>query len=172
MKGGKGRAPPDSGDPALDFYPPQARGASEDDAPMNVGALPANIYFGIAMGFLATLGAASALNKFGNAMYDRGLAKPFYLGSHRIHHRPFLFGILPGTYVLLATMMLEGMVRVQWSVFWTGVTSTVLVGLGCLVLDLTFDYLRGEGRRRILQHEMIYLAIPVFVFTNFLRMVL
>lgn len=139
---------------------------------MNVGTLPANVYFGVAMGFLATLVAASALNRFGDEMYSRGFAKPFYLGGHRVHHRAFLFSTLPAAYVLLASMMLRGYVRVLWSDFWSGVVSTVLVGMGCLLLDLTFDYLRGEGRRRLLQHEIVYLAIPVFIFTNFLRMAL
>lgn len=139
---------------------------------MNAGALSANIYFGVAMGFLATLAAASVLDLFGDAMYRRGFAKPFYLWGHRVHHGPFLFSILPAGYILLATMMLEGALRVRWSLFWTGVASTALVGIGCLVFDLALDYLGGEGKSRIFRHEMVYLAIPVFVFTNFLRMAL
>lgn len=137
-----------------------------------MGQLPGNIYFGVAAGFLAALVAASALNVFGDAMYERGYAKPFYLGGRRVHHRAFLFAVLPGAYLLLTSMVIEGMVRVVWSMFWTGVASTLIIGLGCLVFDIGFDYVRAEGEGWFLKQEMIYLAIPLFVFTNFIRMAL
>ena len=136
---------------------------------MNLGPLPANIYFGVAVGFGAVLLTASMLNKFGDELFKRGFVKPFFLGKHRVHHQRFLFVILPGGYSLLSFMVLLGLLKIVWSVFWAGLAATMVIGTGCLALDITLDYARGGEGWGFLHHELVYLAIPLFVFTNLVR---
>lgn len=138
---------------------------------MAFGPLPANIYFGVAVGFGAVLLAASALNKFGDALFSRGIVKPFFVGRHRVHHQRFLFVIFPGAYSLLSFLFILGFLRIVWSVFWAGLAATMVIGTGCLALDISLDYARGGEGWGFLRHELVYLAIPLFVFANLLRLV-
>lgn len=127
---------------------------------------------GALVGFAATLVAASVLNHLGNTMFRRGVAMPFFLGRRRVHHRPVLFYFLPAAYSLLAGLFLAGYITVVWGLFWTGLLSTLAVAASCLVFDLCVDYSRGSGRWGFLHHELIYLTVPAFAFSSFLRLAL
>jgi len=131
-----------------------------------------NLSTGIAVGFMATIVIASLVNKFGNLMFRKGVAKPFYIGRYRLHHRTFLLVFLPLAYVSVASLILAGFVQVEWSLLFTGLQSTFVLGVACLAVDLTLDYLRGGFGRGILRHEFVYLAIPAFAFTDFLKLAL
>lgn len=130
-----------------------------------------NVYFGALIGFVATLAVAFLLNKFGNTMFRRGVAMPFFLGRWRVHHRHVLFYVFPTVYVALAAMFLAGYITIVWGLFWTGIVSSVLIAASCLVLDLTIDYVRGGGRWGFLHHELIYLVVPAYAFADFLKLV-
>lgn len=129
-----------------------------------------NMYFGIPVGFFATLALASALNQLGDAMFRRGVARPFFLGRYRLHHRSFLFVVLPAAYAALSALVVTGYVEIVWSLFWTGMAGTFVVAGSCLMLDLFVDYARKEGGWGYLHHELIYFAVPAFAFSNFLRL--
>lgn len=131
-----------------------------------------NLQLGIIVGFVATLGIASVLNRFGDAMFRRGVARPFFLGSYRLHHRRFLFVFLPTGYAILSALVLAGYVQIIWSDFWTGLVSTLAIAAACLFLDLALDYARDSGGWGFVHHELIYLAVPAFAFTDFLRLAL
>ena len=104
-----------------------------------------NVYFGALVGFVATLVAASVLNRFGNTMFRMRVAMPFFFGRHRIHHRQVLFYFLPAAYSTLVALFLAGYVKVVWSLFSTGLLCTVVIAASCLAFDLCLDYSRGEG---------------------------
>jgi hypothetical protein len=131
-----------------------------------------NLSTGIAVGFLATILIASLVNKFGNLMFRKGVAKPFYIGRYRLHHRTFLLVFLPLAYVSVTSLVLAGYVQVEWSLLLTGLQGTFILGVACLAIDLTLDYLRGGTARGLLKHEFVYLAIPAFAFSDFLRLAL
>jgi len=139
---------------------------------MNLGPFDVNIYFGIAVGFFATLVIASALNEFGDAMFRRGVARPFFLGKYRLHHRVFLFVGLPLGYSFLSSLVLVGYIKIVWSLLWTGLAGTMFVAASCLIFDLALDYAHGGAGRGFLHHELIYLAVPAFAFSDFLRLAL
>jgi hypothetical protein len=136
---------------------------------LNIGPLEANLQFGMALGFVATLVIATILNRFGDAMFSRGVARPFFLGRYRIHHRRFLFVFVPMGYALISLLILAGFVQIVWADFWTGLAATLMIGAACLLLDLTFDYARESGGWGFIHHELIYLVVPAFAFSNFLR---
>lgn len=137
---------------------------------MELGPL-LNVYFGLTVGFFATVAIASALNQFGDAMYKRGVARPFFVGRYRLHHRSFLFKALPVGYLIVAAMVMTGYVEIVWSLLWTGLAGTILVAIDCLMVDLTIDYARKGRGLGFLRHEIVYFAIPVYAFSAFLRFV-
>ena len=127
----------------------------------------ARLDFGIALGFVAVLLLASLLNKLGDVMFRKGLARPFYLRGLRIHHRDVLMFGLPSAYWFVIYLVLVGALKVIWSAFWTGIETTFLIAGICLALDLALDRASIEMRvRAILPHEVIYLLIPAYVFTH------
>jgi hypothetical protein len=128
-----------------------------------------NLHFGLVVGFFATLLIASALNEFGDEMFRRGVARPFFFGRYRLHHRRFLFVFLPVGYSLLSALILLGYVQIVWSDFWTGIAGTLAIAVACLLLDLTVDYARDSGGWGFIHHELVYLLVPAFAFTDFLR---
>ncbi len=132
--------------------------------------LAGNMYFGIIVGFFATLAFASALDQFGDEMFRRGVARPFFLGRHRLHHRHFLFIVLPLAYVVLSTLVIAGFVQVEASLLWTGLAGTLFVAGSCLVLDLALDYASSSRGWGFIHHELIYLAVPAFAFSDFLKL--
>lgn len=131
-----------------------------------------NLSTGIAVGLVVMILIASLVNKFGNFMFRKGVAKPFYLGRYRLHHGTFLLVSLPFGYASVASLILAGYVQVEWSLLLTGLQSTFALGVFCLAIDLTLDYLRGGVARGLLKHELVYLAIPAFAFSDFLRLAL
>ena len=129
-----------------------------------------NLNFGLVAGFLATLAIASLLNEFGDIMFSKGVARPFFFGRYRLHHRRFLFVFLPMGYSLLSFLIVLGYVQIVWSDFWTGIVTTFVIGATCLLLDLTVDYLQDSWGWGLIHHELIYLAVPAFAFTDFLHL--
>lgn len=136
-----------------------------------IGPFSVNLCIGVAVGFVVMMMVASALNQFGDAMFRRGVAKPFFFGRRRLHHRSFLFGFLPAAYLGLSALILTGVVKIIWSLFWTGLASTLVVALTCLLLDLAIDHARKGGGWGYIHHELVYLLVPVFAFSDFLRLV-
>jgi hypothetical protein len=131
---------------------------------------PVDLYVGMTVGFFATVAIASALNKFGDAMFSKGVARPFFVGRYRVHHRSFLFGAVPVAYLAIAAMVLTGLVKIEWGLFWTGLAGTILVVADCLLVDLTFDYFHKGSGWGFLRHEIVYVAVPVYAFMAFLRL--
>jgi len=129
-----------------------------------------NLNFGLVAGFLATLAIASLLNEFGDIMFSKGVARPFFFGRYRLHHRRFLFVFLPMGYSLLSFLIVLGYVQIVWSDLWTGIVTTFVIGATCLLLDLTVDYLQDSWGWGLIHHELIYLAVPAFAFTDFLHL--
>lgn len=131
-----------------------------------------NVYFGALLGFVVTLVVATILNQLGNTMFRKGVAMPFFFGKRRVHHRQVLFYGLPTIYMALAAMFLSGYITIVWGLFWTGLVSTLVIAGSCLVFDLILDYVRGEGRWGFIHHELIYLTVPAFAFSEFLKVAL
>jgi sterol desaturase/sphingolipid hydroxylase (fatty acid hydroxylase superfamily) len=126
---------------------------------------------GITIGFLVTVLFASVLDKFGDAMFRRGFAKPFYFKGHRLHHRSFLHVFLPLAYISLALMIVLGFVKVVWRLLLPGLATTLAIGVACLGFDLLWDRLSlRKARWGILHHEFIYLVVLAFPFTDFLKL--
>jgi len=129
--------------------------------------LDQRVYVDVALGFAAVLILASLGNKLGDMMFRRGLAKPFHVRGHRIHHRDVLLLAFPAAYTLVASLILLGFVQVVWSAFWTGIETTFFIAAGCLLLDATMDTVSSAMRERaVLHHEFVYLLIPAYVFTH------
>ena len=139
---------------------------------MSLGILQGNLLVGVTVGLVATLVLASALNRFGDAMFRRGIAMPYYVGKHRLHHREFLFIGLPAGYGAITTMVLAGYISIVWNLLWTGLAGTILVAVSCLALDLVIDYAKEGGGLGYIHHEIVYCAIPLFAFTEFLKVAL
>jgi hypothetical protein len=132
-----------------------------------------NIYDGVAVGFVVIFVVSTILDRFGDAMFRRGVARPFYILGRRLHHRRFLLLGIPLLYASLAFLVLVGWVRVVWSLLWTGLAGTIVVAVACVAFDLALDYTSTGGfRRGILHHELIYLLIPAYAFADFLRLVI
>ena len=131
-----------------------------------------NVYFGAMVGFAATLVVASLLNQFGNTMFRMRVAMPFFFGRRRVHHRQVLFYFLPAAYSALAALFIAGYVKIVWSLFSPGLMCTLVIAASCLVFDLCLDYSRGGARLGFLHHERIYLTVPAFAFSSFLRLAL
>jgi hypothetical protein len=139
---------------------------------MGMGILEGNLFLDVTVGLVATLIIASALNRFGDAMFRRGIARPFYVGGHRLHHRDFLFIGLPAGYGAVTTLLLAGYVNIVWNSLWTGLAGTTLVAASCLALDLVIDYAREGGGLRYLHHEVVYCAVPLYAFSEFIKVAL
>jgi hypothetical protein len=128
---------------------------------------------GIAIGFFTVIVIASILDKFGDAMFKRGVAKPFYILGHRLHHRHFLMIILPLLYSGLGASIILGYVKIVGRLLWTGLGTTMIVSMACLATDLLLDYRSSGGRKLgLVRHELIYLLIPAYAFAEFLRLVI
>jgi len=129
-----------------------------------------NLHFGIVVGFVAILGLASVLNEFGNIMFEKGVARPFFFGKYRLHHKAFLFVFLPIAYSIVSSLILLGYVQIVWNYFWTGLATTFVIAATCLLLDLAVDYLQDSWGWGLIHHELIYLAVPAFAFSDFLHL--
>jgi len=129
-----------------------------------------NLNFGLVLGFVVTLAIAPVLNEFGDVMFRKGVARPFFFGKYRLHHKRFLYVFLPIGYALLSLLIALGYVQIIWSDFSTGIAATLVIGAACLLLDLTIDYLQDSWGWGLIHHELIYLAVPAFAFTDFLHL--
>jgi len=129
-----------------------------------------NLNFGLVLGFVVTLAIAPVLNEFGDVMFRKGVARPFFFGKYRLHHKRFLYVFLPIGYALLSLLIALGYVQIIWSDFRTGIAATLVIGAACLLLDLTIDYLQDSWGWGLIHHELIYLAVPAFAFTDFLHL--
>jgi hypothetical protein len=133
-------------------------------------SLDLNVYNGIAIGFLVLFLVAALLDKLGDALFRRGIAKPFYIRGHRVHHRDVLLIALPLTYALIAALVLLGDVRLVSGTLWTGLGNMLIIAAACLGFDLALDYGIPRVRWGILHHELIYLLIPAYAFTGFIHL--
>jgi hypothetical protein len=112
---------------------------------------------------------AAALNRFGDAMFRRGVARPFFVWGHRLHHRSVLYRAVPFAYFAVSVLLLAGYVHIVWSLLWTGLAGTALVAVDCLIMDMAMDYaLKGRGRW-LLKHEFFYAAVPIYAVSMLLR---
>src|SRR5580698_5368862 len=85
-------------------------------------------------GFMIVLASTVTLNKVGDLLYHKGIAKPFYLLGHRLHHRNFLLALVPATYVTVATLIYFHYVRVLWYSFWPSLEITLFLAGICLTI--------------------------------------
>ncbi len=122
-------------------------------------------------GFLVVVSAMVLLDLLGTYLYQRGIAKPFYLLGHRLHHRQFLLAFVPAAYAAVGALIAFNYFRVLWSSFWPSVEITLLLACGCLVIDFTLDALSREPKRALIHHEWIYLVVPAYVFTHVVALV-
>lgn len=123
-------------------------------------------------GFVVVVSSTAFLDKVGDVLYHKGIAKPFYLRGHRLHHRNFLLALVPAVYVVVATMLYLHYMRILWYSFWPSVEITLLLMGICLTIDLTLDALsRVEKRRALLHHEWVYILVPAYAFTHLLALV-
>jgi hypothetical protein len=122
---------------------------------------------GIFIGYTFILFIALILNKFGDMMFRKGFAKPFYLRGHRIHHRDVLLLVLPVTYTVIVSLIVMGIVSVVWDHFWNGIATVSILALVCLFVDILFDRCSSQIKRIItVPHEVVYLTLPFYVFTH------
>jgi len=130
------------------------------------------LQFRLIAGFIVVVSATLLLDKVGDYLYHRGIAKPFYLLGYRLHHRGFLLALVPAAYVAVGTMIYLHFFRVLWSSFWPSVEFTLLLTVVCLTIDFTFDAFSSVGKRRaLLHHEWVYVVVPAYVFTHLVAFV-
>lgn len=128
-----------------------------------------NLATGIFIGYTLVLFIALALNKFGDMMFRKGFAKPFYIGRHRIHHRDILLFVLPLIYTVIVSLIIVGAIVVVWNYFWDGIETISILAAFCLALDLLFDRYSSRFKRILaIPHEVLYLSLPLYAFTHFL----
>jgi hypothetical protein len=48
--------------------------------------------------------------------------------------------------------------------------TTIAIGFACLLLDLAVDRARESWGWGFIHHELIYLLVPLFAFTDFLKL--
>ena len=122
-------------------------------------------------GFLVMFSLTMVIDKAGDYLFNKGIAKPFYLLGYRLHHRNFLLALVPTTYVTVAVLIYYHYARVLWSAFWPSVEITILLAAICLTLDLALDGLSSTERRALLHHEWVYVVVPVYAFTHVVALV-
>jgi hypothetical protein len=123
-------------------------------------------------GFIFVVSSTLVLNKLGDLLYHKGIAKPFYLFGHRLHHRNFLLALVPATYAAVATLIYTHYARVLWYTFWPSVEITLFLAGICLTIDFTLDAISSvEKKRGFLHHEWVYVVVPAYVFTHLIAFV-
>ena len=122
-------------------------------------------------GFVVVLSSTVLVNKLGDLLYGKGIAKPFYLKGYRLHHRNLL-PLVPASYVAVAALVYLHYVRVLWLSFWPSVeVSFGLVAL-CLVIDFSFDAISNpEKRNALVHHEWVYVLVPAYALTHLVALV-
>lgn len=128
--------------------------------------------FGLAEGFFVVFATTLILDKLGDYMYHKGIAKPFYVLGYRLHHRKVVVALVPAAYALIATLVYLHYFRVLWSDFWPSVEITLFLAAACLTLDFTLDALSTQEKRRaLLHHEWVYVVVPAYAFTHVVALV-
>lgn len=128
--------------------------------------------FGLVSGFFLVFSSTLIVDKLGDYMYHKGIAKPFYLLGYRLHHRKVVVALVPAAYAAVATLVYLHYFRVVWSDFWPSVEVTLFLAAACLTLDFTLDAVSTrEKRRALLHHEWVYVVVPAYVFTHMVTLV-
>ena len=123
-------------------------------------------------GFALILFSSALLNKAGDFFYHKGVARPFYVLGHRLHHKSVLQALVPVSYVAVASMVYFHYLRVLWYSFWPSLEITVLVAGACVASDMILDYVtNSEKRTALLHHEWLYLIVPVYALTHLVAFV-
>jgi len=126
----------------------------------------------LVVGFMIVVASTVVLNEVGDLLYYKGIAKPFYLMGHRLHHRNFLLALVPATYVAVATLLYLHYARVLWYSFWPSVEITLFLAGICLTIDFTLDAISTVDKNRaLLHHEWVYVVVPAYVFTHLIAIV-
>jgi hypothetical protein len=126
----------------------------------------------LAAGFIIVVSATAILNKVGDLLYHKGIAKPFYLMGYRLHHRNFLLALVPATYLAVASLLYLHYMRIMWYSFWSSVEITLVLAAACLTIDLTLDAISSvDAKRALLHHEWVYVVVPAYVFTHLVAIV-
>lgn len=136
------------------------------------GLTSLSVDVGLLAGFAVVMSVIVILNKAGDVLYRKGIAKPFYVLGHRLHHKRILTSIVPASYGAVALLVYLHYMRILWYSFWTGTEVAVLLSGVCLTIDMAFDALSSrEKRMALLHHEWIYLLVPAYVFTHLVAIV-
>ena len=126
----------------------------------------------LVVGFVIVVTSTVVLNKVGDLLYHKGIAKPFYLLGYRLHHRNFLLTLVPATYIAVATLIYLHYVRVLWYSFWPSVEITLFLAGICLTIDFALDAVSSVDKKRaLLHHEWVYVVVPAYVFTHLIAIV-
>ena len=128
---------------------------------------------GLFTGFAVVFSLTAFVNKAGDYLYHKGIAKPFYVRGYRLHHKNFLLVLIPGAYVVLATLIYLHFFEVLWGNLWPGIEVTVLLAAFCLTIDFSLDALIKAEKRMtlLLHHEWVYLVLPAYIFTHLVALV-
>lgn len=127
---------------------------------------------GLAAGFMVLLVVTYALDKAGNVLYRKRIAKPFYVLGHRLHHRRVVLTGIPACYLAMVAMLELHYLRLVWASLWPGVEVVLALSGICLAFDLALDGLSSrEKRSALLHHEWAYLVVPAYIFTHLLLFV-
>jgi hypothetical protein len=129
------------------------------------------VYMELALGFSVIITLSQIADALADSMFGRGWARPFYVKGIRVHHRRVLYVGIPALYVIFAALVVQGYVQLVSASFWQGVGTTLAITSACVILDLLWDGLSERtSKSAILHHEWLYLAIPAYIFTFFLRL--
>jgi hypothetical protein len=91
-------------------------------------------------------------------MYKKGIAKPFYVYGHRIHHK--IVYITAPIYALGLYLTRTDQINLILNELWIRLTILGAIVVGCVALDLAADAIR---KARWFNHEWVYLTIPIYV---------
>jgi hypothetical protein len=123
-------------------------------------------------GFIVVLSSTVLLDKVGDYFYHKGIAKPFYLFGHRLHHRHVLLSAVPASYLFVASLLYVHYARVLWYSFWPSLEITLFLAGACLTIDMTLDAFSSPATRRaLLHHEWVYVLVPAYAFTHLVALV-
>ncbi len=133
---------------------------------------PTSFLMAFMIGLVLILSTTWIVDKLGTAMYKRGMAKPFYIRGRRIHHSIIYF-IVPACYTTLFAMFILGFIQVFWDSLWVRFAYTFVLLAFAIAADFLGDRFWPQIRKNaILHHEWIYMVLPVFIFTNVVKVVL
>jgi hypothetical protein len=129
--------------------------------------------WGLVYGFIVIVSLTFLVDKAGDYLYHRGIAKPFYIRGYRLHHKKVVLALVPSAYAALATLVYLHYFRVLWYSFWASIEVTLVLAAVCLTLDFSLDAVTIAERRMniLLHHEWVYLVVPAYVFTHLVALV-